>query len=108
MFRFRRVSFSGCRMPTRVMTVAATLIAALTPTDDHDWIMWEAGYDPLRECSRGSRFVISNAFLGVRGARAIYRGGRWVGMSRTLIAGLFDTPDEEHAIPGLAAARNWL
>jgi len=90
------------------MTVATTLSGALTPTDDCDWIIEEAGYDPLREGSRGSRFAISNGFLGVRGARAIHRGGRWVGASRTLVAGLFDTADEEHAIPGLIAAPNWL
>ena len=90
------------------MTTAAILAGALTSTDDCDWIIEEAGYDPLREGSRGSRFAISNGFLGVRGARAIHRGGRWVGTSRTLVAGLFDTPDEEHGIPGLIAAPNWL
>ncbi|MGV7240324.1 glycoside hydrolase family 65 protein [Caballeronia sp. M23-90] len=90
------------------MTVATTLSGALSPTDDCEWIIEEAEYDPLREGSRGSRFAISNGFLGVRGARAIHRGGRWVGASRTLVAGLFDTADEEHAIPGLIAAPNWL
>jgi trehalose/maltose hydrolase-like predicted phosphorylase len=70
--------------------------------------MKEAGYDLLRKGSRGSRFVISNGFLGVRGARAIHRGGRWVGASRPLVAGLFDTADQEHAIPDLIAAPNWL
>src|SRR5471032_1804909 len=90
------------------MTTAAILAGALTSTDDCDWIIEEAGYDPLREGSHGSRFAISNGFLGVRGARAIHRGGRWVGASRTLVAGLFDTADEEHAIPGLIAAPNWL
>lgn len=95
-------------MPTRAMTTAAILAGALTSTDDCDWIIEEAGYDPLREGSRGSRFAISNGFLGVRGARAIHRGGRWVGTSCTLVAGLFDTLDEEHAIPSLVAAPNWL
>jgi len=81
---------------------------ALTPTADPDWIIPEAGYDPLRESSRGTRFAISNGFLGVRGARAIHRGGRWVARSRTLVAGLFDRPDEGPAMPGLVATPDWL
>ncbi|QIE30023.1 hypothetical protein SBC1_77770 (plasmid) [Caballeronia sp. SBC1] len=90
------------------MTATATLAGALTSTGERDWIIEEAGYDPLREGSRGSRFAISNGLLGVRGAPAIHREGRWVGASRTLVAGLLDTPDEEHGIPGLIAASNWL
>lgn len=34
------------------MTAAATLAGVLTSTDDCDWVNWviqEAGYDPLRE-----------------------------------------------------------
>ncbi|CAN7688952.1 hypothetical protein LJR034_005641 [Caballeronia sp. LjRoot34] len=31
------------------MTAAATLAGVLTSTDDCDWIIQEAGYDPLRE-----------------------------------------------------------
>ncbi|WP_175773125.1 glycoside hydrolase family 65 protein [Paraburkholderia phenazinium] len=90
------------------MTGPWSLDHALTPTNDRDWIIEEAGYDPLREASRGARFAISNGFLGVRGARAIHRGGRWVDTSRTLVAGLFDTPDDEQAIPGLVATPDWL
>jgi len=90
------------------MTGPQSVDHALTPTNDRDWIIEEGGYDPLREASRGARFAISNGFLGVRGARAIHRGGRWVDTSRTLVAGLFDTPDDEHAIPGLVATPDWL
>ncbi|MFM0455272.1 glycosyl hydrolase family 65 protein [Paraburkholderia nemoris] len=81
---------------------------ALTPTADPAWIISEAAYDPLRESSRGARFAISNGFIGVRGARAIHRGGRWVAGSRTLVAGLFDTPDEGLAMPALVATPDWL
>ena len=90
------------------MTTPQSMDQTLTPTSNRDWIMEEGGYDPLRETSRGARFAISNGFLGVRGARAIHRGGRWVDTSRTLVAGLFDTPDDEQAIPGLVATPDWL
>jgi hypothetical protein len=90
------------------MTDPQRMNQALEPTSNRDWIMEEDCYDPLREASRGARFAISNGFLGVRGARAIHRGGRWVDTSHTLVAGLFDTPDDEQAIPGLVATPDWL
>jgi hypothetical protein len=57
------------------MTANTTLGGALTSTDDLDWIIEEAGYDPLREGGRGSRFAVGNSFVGVCGIRAIHRGG---------------------------------
>ena len=90
------------------MTSARTMDHVFTPSADPNWVISEAGYDCLLEISRGVRFAISNGFLGVRGARAIHRGGRWVATSRTLVAGLFDTADEEEAIPGLVATPDWL
>ena len=65
---------------------------ALKPTADTAWVLEAAGYDPLREGSLESRFAISNGFLGIRGARAITRGERWVIPPRTYVAGLFDRP----------------
>ena len=72
------------------------------------WVLEAEGYDPLREGSVESRFAISNGFLGVRGGRAITRGARWVVPPRTYVAGLFDTPGTEHAVPGLVPAADWL
>ena len=66
------------------------------------------GYDPLREGSLESRFAISNGFLGIRGARAITRGARWVVPPHTYVAGLFDTPGTKPAIPELVPAADWL
>ncbi|SOE87859.1 Trehalose and maltose hydrolase (possible phosphorylase) [Burkholderia sp. YR290] len=80
----------------------------MRPTADSSWIVLEEGYDSLLERSRAARFAISNGFLGVRGARAIHRGGRWVAASRTLVAGLFDTAGDEPHIPRLAVAPDWL
>jgi trehalose/maltose hydrolase-like predicted phosphorylase len=80
----------------------------MRPTADSSWIVAEGGYDSLLERSRAARFAISNGFFGVRGARAIHRGGRWVATSRTLVAGLFDTASEEPGIPKLAVAPDWL
>jgi trehalose/maltose hydrolase-like predicted phosphorylase len=81
---------------------------ALEPTADPAWVLDTEGYDPLREGSVESRFAISNGFLGVRGARAITRGARWVVPPRTYVAGLFDTPGTERAVPGLLPAADWL
>ena len=81
---------------------------ALEPTADPAWVLDADGYDPLRESSLESRFAISNGFLGVRGARAITRGARWVAPPHTYVAGLFDTPGRGAAIPELVPAADWL
>ena len=81
---------------------------ALEPTADPAWVLDADGYDPLRESSLESRFAISNGFLGIRGARAITRGARWVVPPRTYVAGLFDTAGTERATPGLVPAADWL
>ncbi len=80
----------------------------LDPTADRDWVLEAAGYDPLRESTLGTRFAISNGFLGVRGERAMTQGTRWVVPARTYVAGLFDTPGTEGAVPGLVPVANWL
>ena len=80
----------------------------LEPTADPAWVLEAVGYDPLRESSLGTRFAISNGFLGVRGERALTRGERWVVPARTYVAGLFDTPDNRGAVPRLVPAANWL
>ncbi len=81
---------------------------ALEPTADPAWVLHTDGYDSLRESSLESRFAISNGFLGIRGARAITRGARWVIPPRTYVAGLFDTAGPEPATPGLVPAADWL
>ena len=90
---------------------------ALEPTRDHDWLLVEQSYDPLRESSVESRFAVSNGFLGVRGARAISRGPtwvswlhtfRWASWPRTYVAGLFDTPNTEPPVPALVPVADWL
>ena len=81
---------------------------ALKPTADAAWVLEAVGYDPLREGSLESRFAISNGFLGIRGARAITRGARWVVPPHTYVAGLFDTLRAKPAIPELVPAADWL
>src|SRR3954469_3299277 len=89
----------------------------LQPTDDLDWVLNEFGYNPLRESGVESRFSVSNGFLGVRGARSASRGPTWVSWlhhlawaswPRTYVAGLFDTPNTEPAVPALVPAPDWL
>jgi trehalose/maltose hydrolase-like predicted phosphorylase len=90
------------------MMEPGTMDYALKPTANAAWILEAIGYDPLREGSIESRFAISNGFLGIRGARAITRGERWVIPPHTYVAGLFDTPGTEAAIPELVPAADWL
>jgi trehalose/maltose hydrolase-like predicted phosphorylase len=80
----------------------------LKPTSNAAWVLEAAGYDPLREGSLESRFAISNGFLGIRGARTITRGARWVVPPHTYVAGLFDTLGTKPAIPELIPAADWL
>ena len=81
---------------------------ALKPTADVAWVLEAKGYDALREGSIELRFAISNGFLGIRGARAITRGERWVVPPHTYVAGLFDTVGTKPAIPELIPAADWL
>jgi trehalose/maltose hydrolase-like predicted phosphorylase len=80
----------------------------LEPTSDPAWVLATQGYDPVREPIYEARFATSNGFLGVRGGRVISRGLRWREPLRTYVAGLFDTPGPEHAVPELVAAPGWL
>ena len=80
----------------------------LEPTAEPAWVLHAEGYDPLRESSVESRFAISNGFMGIRAARAITRGARWIVPPRTYVAGLFDTTGTEKAVPGLVPAVDWL
>src|SRR4030088_3362437 len=91
--------------------------SALLATPDPRWVLEEYGYPPLREMGVESRFSVSNGFLGVRGARSASRGSTWVSWlhhlswaswPRTFVAGLFDTPNTEPAVPALVPAPDWL
>ena len=84
-----------------------TMEHVLASTADPAWVLDGDGCDPLRESNYGSRFAISNGFLGVRGARAVNRA-RWIVPPRTYVAGLFDTPSAEQTIPELVPAADWL
>ena len=44
----------------------------------------------------------------MRGGRAVTPGARWVVPPRTYVAGVFDTPSAEQAIPVLVPAASWL
>ena len=68
----------------------------LQVTNDPDWVLEASG-----SSTDGSRFAISNGFLGVRGGVA-------TPPARTYVAGLFDTPRADNAVPGLVPAPDWL
>jgi trehalose/maltose hydrolase-like predicted phosphorylase len=90
------------------MTRESSLQDVLEPTPDPRWLLTADGFDPLRENVLESRFTVSNGFLGVRAARAMSRGERWVRPPRTFVAGLFDISSPEQPIPGLVAGADWL
>ena len=74
---------------------------ALEPTADAAWVLYDDGCDPLRESDRATRFAISNGFLGIRASQAINRSPQRVDQPKTYVAGLFDTPDADGAVPEL-------
>jgi trehalose/maltose hydrolase-like predicted phosphorylase len=90
------------------MTRRQTMQPILEPTQDVAWILDSEGYDPIRESSIESRFVVSNGFLGIRGGRATSRSAGWTVPARTYVAGLFDTPETDETVPGLVPAADWL
>ncbi|WP_370693935.1 glycosyl hydrolase family 65 protein [Methylobacterium sp. NEAU K] len=81
---------------------------ALTPTADPAWLLRETGYELLRESTFETRFAISNGFLGVRGGLATHLGACRAVPPRTYVAGLFDTPTPDSAVPELVPAADWL
>ncbi len=90
---------------------------ALEPTADPAWVLEEADVDPFREGDVEARFAIGNGFIGTRAARSISRGPLWTtsmrylrysASPRTYIAGLFDIPNIEPAVPVLMPAPDWL
>ncbi len=83
----------------------AWLAAALEPPEDPAWCLTERGYRPTLEHEIESRMAISNGFLGVRGSLETPTDAS---RPRTYVAGLFDTPEGEHAVPSLVVAPDWL
>ncbi len=99
------------------MTQGMDMQHALEPTEDAGWLLVAQDYNTLRESSIESRFAVSNGLLGVRAARALSRGPtwvswlntlRWASWPRTYVAGLFDTPNTEPAVPALVPVGDWL
>ena len=76
---------------------------ALEPTADAAWVLNDDGCDPLRESDRATRFAISNGFLGIRASQATNRSSQRVDSPNTYVAGLFDTPDADRAVPELVS-----
>ena len=76
--------------------------AALEPPDDPAWRLEAPGYQPALEHEIETRLAISNGLLGVRGA---LEQPASASRPRTYIAGLFDTPPGDPAIPALFRGR---
>ena len=101
----------------RMAPAAQAPVNGLELTADPGWVLREQGFDLVREAKVESRFSISNGFLGVRGARSVSRGPTWLAgpnmeywesWPRTYVAGLFDTPNAEPAVPSLVPVADWL
>jgi trehalose/maltose hydrolase-like predicted phosphorylase len=89
---------------------------ALKPTPDPEWIISHEGYDILTESAVESRFAIGNGFLGMRASRSAGRGPtwlswlgcvRWRSWPRFYVAGLFDVPNTDPAVPALVPLADW-
>jgi trehalose/maltose hydrolase-like predicted phosphorylase len=83
------------------MTETHSMQDALEPTSDPAWLLTAEGFDPLRENVLESRFTVSNGFLGVRAARAMSRGERWILLPRTYVAGFLISPVLNSPYPDL-------
>jgi trehalose/maltose hydrolase-like predicted phosphorylase len=93
------------------------MLDAFVPTRETGWTLVAEGYDGRHESTVESRLAIGNGFLGVRAARAVsraaiwlsfLRGQTWASWPRTYVAGLFDTPDTDPAVPALVPVADWL
>ncbi len=89
---------------------------ALEPTADPGWIISHEGYNVLTESAVESRLAFGNGFLGMRAARSAGRGPtwlswlssvRWASWPRCYVAGLFDIPNTEPAVPALVPVADW-
>ncbi len=89
---------------------------ALEPTADPGWIISHEGYNVLAESAVESRLAFGNGFLGMRASRSAGRGPtwlswlgcvRWASWPRCYVAGLFDVPNTEPAVPALAPVADW-
>lgn len=80
----------------------------LEATADRSWLFEVGDRIPILDSSFETRLAISNGFLGVRGALAINRSGRWAVPPCTYVAGLFDTPDKDGPTSILVPATDWL
>jgi trehalose/maltose hydrolase-like predicted phosphorylase/beta-phosphoglucomutase-like phosphatase (HAD superfamily) len=95
---------------------ASAMHELLQPTPDSRWTLRHEGYSVLSESAVESRFALSNGFLGMRAARAISRGStwlswlsyvKWASWPRCYVAGLFDRPNTEPAVPALVPVADW-
>ncbi len=89
---------------------------ALEPTADPGWIISHEGYNVLAESAVESRLAFGTGFLGMRASRSAGRGPtwlswlgcvRWASWPRCYVAGLFDVPNTEPAVPALAPVADW-
>ncbi len=89
---------------------------ALEPTADPGWTISHEGYNILTESEAESRLAFGNGFLGMRAARSAGRGPtwlswlscvRWASWPRCYVAGLFDIPNTEPAVPALVPVADW-
>ncbi len=88
----------------------------MRPTSDPGWVLRHEGYNILSESAVESRFALSNGFLGVRASRTVTRGPtwlswlpfiKWASWPRCYVAGLFDRPNTEPAVPALVPVADW-
>ncbi|MCM2279840.1 MAG: glycoside hydrolase family 65 protein [Oligoflexia bacterium] len=76
-----------------------------SPHLDPSWLVSTTGYQPARELETESLLAVSNGYVGTRGTLFEHASALGPG---TVVAGVFDLPAAENAVPALVAAPDWV
>jgi kojibiose phosphorylase len=102
-----QVSFSATPETTSGVlpgTASVRLNLAGQRTRDPHWLLVEEGFTLAREHEVESLFAIANGYVGNRGSLA---EGSPLSAPATFIAGVFEMPQREGAVPGLFVMPDW-
>ncbi|MCM2321933.1 MAG: glycoside hydrolase family 65 protein [Oligoflexia bacterium] len=75
------------------------------PHTDPSWVVSAVSHSPARELETESLLAIANGYVGTRGT--LFERPSALGPG-TMIAGVFDMPAAENAVPALVAAPDWV
>ncbi len=99
-------SFVGAERSAGVLSSSAFphLDLAGQRSQDPHWLLVDEGFTLAREHEVESQFAISNGYVGNRGSLA---EGSPLSAPATFVAGVFEMPQKEGAVPGLFLMPDW-